>query len=147
MCRDKKKLTCGLLDISPIIYRPSIPIREAIRGCPGLLSGVPVYHHLPVIQMALNCANWHQSKIWFHPISKFKKFAIQPYIINLNGSLASPHKINLKKSGQFKIGQSGAKTLKYLFKLAGFSSKRHQVNYFLSTFMRHVIHFWNLELL
>ena len=43
---------------------------------------------------------------------KFKKFAIQPYIINLNGSLTSLPKINLKKSGQVKIGKSGAKILK-----------------------------------
>ena len=63
------------------------------------------------------------------------------YIINLYGSLASLPKINLKKSGQVKIGQSGAKILNYLFKLAIFSSKRHQVDLFLSTFMTHVIHF------
>ena len=65
----------------------------------------------------------------------------------LYGSLASLPKINLKKSGQVKMGKSGAKILKYLFKLALFSSKGHQAYYFLSTFMTHVIHFWNPQVL
>ena len=40
-----------------------------------------------------------------------------------------------------------AKILNYLFKLALFSSKRHQVDFFLSTFMTHMIHFWNPQIL
>lgn len=45
------------------------------------------------------------------------------------------------------MGKSGAKILKYLFKFALFSSKGHQAYYFLSTFMTHVMHFWNPQVL
>ena len=37
------------LHITSSINWPSISTREAIRGCPGLLSCVLVYHHAPVL--------------------------------------------------------------------------------------------------
>ena len=97
-------------------------------------------HSEMIIQMTLNGANLHQSKIGFHPI-KFKKFAIQPNIINFSGSLASLQNINFEKKWSSQNWTKWGKSDELFIQIGIIFVKKASSIPFSCTFMTLVINF------
>ena len=86
-------------------------------------------------------SKWQPIKNYIFPNNNSRNLQLNILLPIFQVTLASYHKIEMKKRNMVKIGESESKYGSYLFKVKTFLSKRHQVNMFLSTFQVHDLYF------